>query len=113
MDGIFAPEPFNQIPVSQGLLTELELDTVLFGSYQDISPGSYLKLSVRDTGEGISPEILGKIFNSYFTTKEKGVGTGLGLSMVHGIVQKCGGTIKVNSELGKGSVFEVYLPAIS
>jgi len=61
----------------------------------------------------MSPEILEKIFDPYFTTKEKTVGTGLGLSVVHGIVKKCGGTIKVNSKLGKGSVFEVCFPAVS
>lgn len=69
-----------------------------------------LKLSVSDTGTGISSEEIGRIFDPYYTTKEKGEGTGLGLAMVHGIVRGCGGTVTVESEIGKGSVFHVYLP---
>lgn len=72
---------------------------------------TYLKLSVEDTGHGISPDIIDKIFDPYFTTKEKGEGTGLGLSVVHGIVQSHGGAITVHSEPRKGAVFNIYLPA--
>jgi signal transduction histidine kinase len=67
-------------------------------------------LSVRDDGEGMSNDILGRLFDPFFTTKDVGEGTGLGLSIVHGIVQDHGGWIDVESELGKGSCFYVYLP---
>jgi PAS domain S-box-containing protein len=76
----------------------------------DLSPGAYVRLTVRDTGDGIAPEIRERIFDPYFTTKNKGVGTGLGLAVVHGIVKKAGGAIQVESEVGKGSAFHVYLP---
>jgi CheY-like chemotaxis protein len=75
-------------------------------------PGRYLKLSVRDTGHGIDPAIIDRIFDPYFTTKEKGKGTGLGLAVVHGIVKSHGGTIRVSSRVGQGSVFDLYFPLI-
>ncbi len=74
--------------------------------------GTYLKLRVQDTGRGIPADLLDKIYNPYFTTKAKGQGTGLGLSVVHGIVQSYSGIIEVGSEPGRGTVFEVFLPAI-
>jgi CheY-like chemotaxis protein len=77
-----------------------------------LQPGAYLKLSVSDTGEGIAGDILDRIFDPFFTTKKQGEGTGLGLSVVLGIVESHGGAITVKSELGKGSVFAVYLPRV-
>lgn len=75
-----------------------------------VETGEYIKLEVSDTGSGISPEVIGSIFDPYYTTKEIGKGTGLGLALVHGIVEKYNGGIEVSSELGVGSKFSIYLP---
>jgi PAS domain S-box-containing protein len=75
-----------------------------------LRPGPHLKLSVRDTGHGIDPAIIHRIFDPYFTTKEKGKGTGLGLAVVHGVVKCHQGAIQVESELGKGTRFDIYFP---
>jgi two-component system NtrC family sensor kinase len=76
----------------------------------DAQPGEYLRIDVRDQGEGIRQEDLEHLFEPFFTTKEVGQGTGLGLSIVYGIVQEHGGWIDVTTELGSGSCFTVYLP---
>jgi nitrogen-specific signal transduction histidine kinase len=77
---------------------------------QDLRPGKYVVLSVSDTGSGMSSAIMDRIFDPFFTTKEKGEGTGMGLSVVHGIVSECGGKVLADSQPGKGTSFQVYLP---
>jgi hypothetical protein len=76
----------------------------------DVTPGPYLKMSVRDTGPGMSSKVMARIFDPYFTTKWKGHGTGLGLSIVHGIVKSHGGAINCKSAPGEGTTFDIYLP---
>lgn len=93
-------------------LKNMELDSDFTAQYPDMKPGSYLHLTVSDTGHGMSPDVLNRIFEPYFTTKEKGSGTGLGLAVVHGIVKSHGGIIKVESEKGKGSAFHLFFPII-
>ncbi|RPH42829.1 MAG: PAS domain S-box protein, partial [Desulfobulbaceae bacterium] len=77
-----------------------------------LQPGNYLQLSISDTGVGIAPEVLERIFDPYFTTKEVGKGTGMGLSIAHGIVKNYGGSITCDSRPGEGTVFHIILPAV-
>jgi PAS domain S-box-containing protein len=79
---------------------------------QNVGPGPCVRLSVSDTGHGMGPKVLERIFDPFFTTKKRGEGTGLGLSVVHGIIMNYGGDITVSSEQGKGTVFEIFLPCI-
>ncbi len=99
-----------------GILT-LSLTDEYIGSdetdwFFSLSPGHYLRLVVSDTGSGIFPEVIDKIFEPYFTTKEPGEGTGLGLAVIHGIINSSGGNITVKSDVGKGTSFHVLLPII-
>jgi two-component system cell cycle sensor histidine kinase/response regulator CckA len=91
---------------------ETEIDHAQKQGTLGLDVGPYVRVSVTDTGGGIPPEILGKIFDPYFTTKAKGVGTGLGLAVVHGIVRKSGGAIQVESVPGHGTTFHILLPRV-
>jgi signal transduction histidine kinase/ActR/RegA family two-component response regulator len=83
------------------------------GNADGIEPGHYMRLTVRDTGAGMPPDIMDRIFDPFFTTKGLGEGSGLGLSVVHGIVKQHNGYITVESEPGRGSTFTVYIPQIA
>ncbi len=78
--------------------------------HPDLNPGEYLLMRVRDSGHGMTPEVMDRIFEPYFTTKPEGEGTGLGLAVIHGIIKRHGGGITVASEVGRGTEFCVYLP---
>jgi PAS domain S-box-containing protein len=93
-------------------LKDVNIDSRGSMGQPDLSPGKYLLLTVGDTGEGIPREIMSRIFDPFYTTKEKGKGTGMGLSVVHGIVTGCGGNISVESKAAEGTRFSVYLPRI-
>jgi PAS domain S-box-containing protein len=93
-------------------LTNENLDSESTNRFPGLEPGRNLKLTVRDTGQGIEPQFMGRIFEPYFTTKDIGKGTGMGLSIVHGIVKSYGGDVTVESEAGIGTSFHVYLPLV-
>ena len=93
-------------------LSDQEIDSNFVSAHPGIQPGTYLKLTVSDTGHGIPSEIMDFIFDPFFTTKDKGAGTGLGLSVVHGIVEGCGGTMTVYSEPDQGTTFNLFFPII-
>ena len=90
----------------------VELDAHYAALNPDARPGKYIILRVSDTGMGIPPQVLDQIFEPFYTTKEVGKGTGLGLSTVMGIVRGHSGFVRVQSEVGKGTTFEVYVPAV-
>jgi len=91
-------------------LSKLELDDVAAKFDADLVPGPYIRLTISDTGHGMPQEFVSRIFDPYFTTKEKGEGTGLGLAVVHGIVRSFNGAITAYSEPEKGTTFHIYLP---
>jgi CheY-like chemotaxis protein/two-component sensor histidine kinase len=93
-------------------LKSIDLKEDLLSDQVKLTPGSYIQLAVSDTGHGIPTEYIDRIFDPFFSTKERGEGTGMGLSVVHGIVQSYNGAIYVYSEERKGSTFKVFLPAI-
>ncbi|MCM0080058.1 ATP-binding protein [Geomonas sp. Red32] len=93
-------------------LENVGLDTAAATGGPDLPSGCYLKLTIKDTGHGMAPAVMERIFDPFFTTKGKTEGTGLGLSVVHGIVRNHGGAITVSSRPGEGSTFEVFLPRI-
>ena len=90
--------------------SNIEFDAGEVRSDDDVPPGSYVLISVSDTGIGIPAALLSRVFEPFFTTKEAGAGTGLGLSMVYGFVKQSGGQIRIYSEEGCGTTFKMFLP---
>jgi PAS domain S-box-containing protein len=99
-----------------GGILEISLESVILeesiAKSYELSPGRFVKLTVNDTGHGIDPKIKDRIFDPYFTTREVGKGSGMGLAVVHGIVKNHDGAISVDSEVGKGTTFNVLLPIV-
>jgi len=91
-------------------ISNVSLDDPAEGQHLPLRSGAYVRLSVVDTGCGMSPETVAHIFEPFFTTKKEGQGTGLGLAMVYGIVEQAGGAIDIDTEVGRGTTFHVYFP---
>ncbi len=106
----------DAMPAGGGLAIEtsnVSIDEAAASSMPGLVPGEYVLLSVRDTGHGIAPEVFPHIFEPFFTTKEKGKGTGLGLATVYGIVKQSGGGIYIDTSVGHGTTFRIYLPRVA
>jgi len=93
-------------------MTDIELDQDAATFHDNLTPGKYIRLSVKDTGIGMEPKVRERIFEPFFTTKGVGEGRGMGLAVVYGIARSCEGTIEVHSEPGKGSIFHLFFPKI-
>jgi PAS domain S-box-containing protein len=93
-------------------LAEVDIDPEMALWNPDLKPGPYLRLTVSDTGVGMTREVMERAFDPFFTTKKPGEGSGMGLSVVHGIVKICNGAITLYSELGKGTTFNVFFPRV-
>ncbi len=91
----------------------VNLDEDAVAEYPDLTPNEYLKITVNDTGPGVDHKIIDRIFDPYFTTKEVGKGTGMGLAVVHGIVKNHGGAITVASQPGKETTFTILFPVVA
>ncbi len=88
------------------------LDEAYASQFGDVSAGQYVLMSVTDTGGGIAPDMISHVFEPFYTTKETGKGTGLGLAMVHGFVKQSGGHVRIYSEVGHGTTVRIYLPRL-
>ncbi|MCP4120311.1 MAG: response regulator, partial [Bacteroidetes bacterium] len=97
-----------EITVENEYLTEDPVD-----NYPDLTTGEHVKITISDTGPGIDPEFIDRIFDPYFTTKDVGKGSGMGLAVVHGIVKNHNGAITVDSKFGKGATFTILFPVVS
>lgn len=102
---------FHAMEQSGGTINISLQNREIIEATQDLSAGSYVELSIKDTGQGISPDLQSRIFEPYFTTKDMGKGTGMGLAIIHGIVKDYGGSITVNSSKGEGTTIRVFFPA--
>ncbi len=96
-------------------LSEVDIDSIDSKDaeqHPDLHPGKYARISVGDTGPGIEPSLMERIFEPFFTTKDRSEGTGMGLSVVHGIAKSCGGDVHVETEPGKGTTFHTFFPVM-
>ena len=108
---------FHSMPGEQGTikvqLRKVRVGLSLSTRFPHLNQGDYILLQVADNGSGMPAEVVKRIFEPFYTTKKQGQGTGMGLAMVHGIIENHGGVIGVESTVGKGSIFNIYLPVVS